>query len=87
VPKPFVDRDQAFLVAPIRGSRLMSPTDDSPRQHGRQLFRRFKIALIASLVECGADVGRLRAGLTACLVGRRVGGRIIIDWRSLGDSI
>ena len=55
MPKPFVRRDYAFLVAPIRGSRLMSPTGDNPRRHGQQLFRHLKIAF-ASSVECGTDV-------------------------------
>jgi hypothetical protein len=65
----------------------MPPTGDDPRQHGQQLFRHLEIALIAGLVERVKDVVRYAPGVTACVVGRRVGRRIIIDWRSLGDSI
>jgi hypothetical protein len=72
---------------PIRGSRLMLRTGDNPGQHGQQLFRHIEIALIAGLVERGKDVVRYAPGVTASLVGRRVGGRIIIDWRAGGESI
>jgi hypothetical protein len=76
LPKPFVGRDYAFLVAPIRGSRLMPPTGDDHRQHGRQLFRHLQIALVAGLVEGGKDVVGYAPAVTAFPVGRRVGGRI-----------
>jgi hypothetical protein len=65
----------------------MPRTGDHPRQPGQQLFRHFELALIAGLVERGKDAVHYAPGLTACLVGRRVGGRSIIDWRAGGDSV
>jgi hypothetical protein len=51
----------------------MPLTGDNRRQHRQQLSRQLEIALIAGLVEGGEDVARYAPGVTAYLLGRRVG--------------